>query len=58
VEIVSREPLSVDDCALYPLFGDDVIQLMRDLIPPERQGAVAVAVVVRAVAATPASSSE
>jgi arsenite methyltransferase len=49
VEILHREPLSVDDCALYPLFGDDVIALMRELIPDERQKSVATAVVVRAV---------
>jgi arsenite methyltransferase len=49
VDIVSREPLSVDDCALYPLFDHHVIQLMRDLIPNERQHAVAVSVVVKAV---------
>jgi arsenite methyltransferase len=49
VEILDREPLSVDDCALYPLFGDEVIELMRELIPQERQNAVATAVVVRAV---------
>ncbi|HCT77099.1 MAG TPA: hypothetical protein DGG94_10200 [Micromonosporaceae bacterium] len=48
VEVVSREPLSVADCALYPLFTEAVIQLMRQLIPPERQQAVAVAVVIRA----------
>jgi len=49
VEIVSREPLTVDDCALYPLFDADVIKLMRSLIPRERQDAVAVAVIVKAI---------
>jgi len=48
VEVLSREPLSVDDCALYPLFTDEVIRLMRTLIPAERQSEVAVSVVVRA----------
>ena len=48
VEVLSREPLSVDDCALYPLFTDEVIELMRTLIPAERQSEVAVSVVVRA----------
>jgi arsenite methyltransferase len=36
VETVRHEPMSIDDCALYPLFSDQVIQLMRQLIPPER----------------------
>jgi SAM-dependent methyltransferase len=48
VEVVHREPLSIDDCALYPLFSDQVIKLMRELIPVERHPAVAVAVIVRA----------
>ena len=47
-EVLHREPLSIDDCALYPLFSDEVIALMRRLIPGERHGSVAVAVVVRA----------
>jgi arsenite methyltransferase len=48
IGILSREPLSVDDCALYPLFTDEVIRLMRELIPAERQSEVAISVVVRA----------
>jgi arsenite methyltransferase len=49
IEVVRREPLSIDDCALYPLFTDHVIRLMRQLIPPERHHAVAISVVIRAV---------
>jgi len=48
VEVMSREPLSVDDCALYPLFTDEVIALMHELIPAERQAEVAISVVVQA----------
>jgi len=48
VRVRHREPLSIDDCALYPLFSDEVIALMRKLIPRERHEAVAVAVVVTA----------
>jgi SAM-dependent methyltransferase len=48
VDVVHRQPLTIDDCALYPLFSDEVIALMRTLIPLERQSAVAVAVVVTA----------
>ena len=48
IEVVQREPLSIDDCALYPLFPAEVIDLMRRLIPAERHGQVAVAIVVRA----------
>jgi hypothetical protein len=43
-----REPVSVDDLALYPLFTPELIQVMRTLIPPERQDAVATSVVITA----------
>jgi arsenite methyltransferase len=48
VAVLQREPVGVDDCALYPLFTDDLIELMRRLIPQAQQEAVAVSVVVRA----------
>jgi hypothetical protein len=48
VEILERSPIGVEDCALYPLFTPDLLDLMRRLIPPERQTAVATSVVVRA----------
>jgi arsenite methyltransferase len=48
VEVLHREPLSIDDCALYPLFSDQVIRLMRQLIPPGKHAAVAVAIVITA----------
>lgn len=48
VEAPYRQPVGVDDCEIYPLFGDEVIALMRALIPPERQDRVATAVVLRA----------
>ncbi|MCZ7589207.1 MAG: hypothetical protein M5U27_10225 [Gaiella sp.] len=48
IEVHERRPMSVDDAALYPLFTDDLLELMRTLIPAERQGELAVAVVVTA----------
>ncbi|HEU4425595.1 MAG TPA: methyltransferase domain-containing protein [Pilimelia sp.] len=56
VEVLHRLPLSIDDCALYPLFSDDVIALMRRLIPTERHPAVAVSVVIRARVPSPATT--
>ena len=38
----------MDDLALYPLFTDELIELMRTLIPADRQHAVATSVVVTA----------
>jgi hypothetical protein len=40
--------VSIDDCVLYPLFTEEVISLMRELIPSHKQEAVAVAVVITA----------
>jgi arsenite methyltransferase len=48
VEVLHREPVGVEDCALYPLFTDDLIELMRTLIPQPQQEAVAFSIVVRA----------
>jgi arsenite methyltransferase len=48
IEVHHREPVSIDDLALYPLFTTELIQLMRRLIPPDRQNAVATAVVLTA----------
>jgi hypothetical protein len=48
VEILEGSPMGVDDCALYPLFTAEVLDLMRSLIPPERQQTIGTAIVVRA----------
>lgn len=47
-EIVQRRPFGLQDAARYPLFTSDVVKLMEDLLPPEQQSEVAVAVVVTA----------
>lgn len=48
VWIGERVPYGVDRAALYPLFTPAVIQLMRELIPPDRQATVAVSVIAKA----------
>jgi arsenite methyltransferase len=48
IAVRHREPMSVDGCALYPLFTDDLIALMRSLIPSDQQQAVATSIVVTA----------
>ena len=48
VEIVRREPVGMDQLALYPLFTEDLLDLMRRLIPGDRHDSVATAIVVRA----------
>jgi arsenite methyltransferase len=48
IEVHNREPVSVDDLTLYPLFTPELIHMMRTLIPLERQVAVATSVVITA----------
>jgi hypothetical protein len=48
VAILERRPVGVPDCALYPLFTPDLLDLMRRLIPPEGQERVATAIVLTA----------
>ena len=48
VQVVHRNPWGIDDCALYPLFDDDLIELMRRLIPSERQNHVGESIVIKA----------
>ncbi len=52
VWIGERIPYGVDRAALYPLFTPAVIQLMRELIPPDRQATVAVSVIAKATKPT------
>jgi len=48
---VAIEPLGnfgIEECALYPLFNEDILDLLRALVPPERHGRIAKSVLVRA----------
>lgn len=45
---VGRRPFGLRDAARYPLFTPDLIDLMRDLLPPDRQDEVAMSVTVTA----------
>lgn len=42
--VLERRRFSIDDAACYPLFTEELVELMRELIPPERHGDVATAV--------------
>lgn len=52
IEVVNREPVSIDRLALYPLFTSDLLDLMRGLIPAHRHDGVAFAIVITAGAAS------
>ncbi len=46
--IGERVPYGIERAALYPLFTAEIIDLMRELIPPDRQNAVAFSVIAKA----------
>lgn len=48
VALDARMPFSLDDVLLYPLFTDEVVALMRRLLPADAQRQVAVSLVARA----------
>jgi SAM-dependent methyltransferase len=55
VTLSERIAFSLDDVLLYPLFTDDVVDLMRRLLSPAAQEKVAVSLVARAVKPVPAA---
>ena len=48
IEVRERHPFGVEDCARFPLFTPDLLEVMRATIPPERQPAIATVVTVTA----------
>jgi arsenite methyltransferase len=56
VEISGRVPFGIDDVAAYPLFSEEVLGLMRRLIPGPAQRRVAVSLLARAVKPVDAAS--
>ncbi|HEX3326865.1 MAG TPA: methyltransferase domain-containing protein [Actinomycetota bacterium] len=48
VQVVSRQPFGIDECAEYPLFTEELITLMRRLIPTAQHDSVATSVVIKA----------
>ena len=49
IEIPHREPWGVEDCAMYPLFTPELIDLMRRLIPERDQADIGASIVIKAV---------
>jgi hypothetical protein len=48
VWVGAHRPTSIDEASQYPLFTDEVIELMRRTMPPERHDHVATSVIVKA----------
>ena len=56
---VAIEPLGdfgIEECSLYPLFNEELLDLLRSRLPPERHDRIAKSVVVRARKAAPGES--
>ena len=48
VALEPLEPFGIAECALYPLFGEDLLALLRGRVPGERHDRIATSVVIRA----------
>jgi SAM-dependent methyltransferase len=48
VDISERQPFGIEECALYPLFTDQLLELLRRLVPAERHDRIAASVFVSA----------
>ncbi|OFW52718.1 MAG: hypothetical protein A2V75_00865 [Actinobacteria bacterium RBG_16_70_17] len=48
VSIEPLEPFGLEECALYPLFGDELLALLRERVPVARHDRIATSVLVRA----------
>jgi arsenite methyltransferase len=48
VWIGEKIPYGIEQAALYPLFTRELVDMMRKLIPPDRQDRVAISVIVKA----------
>jgi arsenite methyltransferase len=48
VSIEPLEPFGLEECALYPLFGNELLALLRERLPAERHDRIATSVLVRA----------
>ena len=53
VSLEPLEPFGIAECALYPLFGDDLLTLLRSRVPTERHGRIAMSVLARGRKAAP-----
>jgi arsenite methyltransferase len=48
VSIEPLEPFGIEECALYPLFGEELLALLRARVPADRHDRIATSMLVRA----------
>jgi SAM-dependent methyltransferase len=48
VALEPLEPFGIAECALYPLFNDELLALLRERVPPERHDRIAMSMLARA----------
>lgn len=47
VHIAPLHPFGIDECALYPLFNDELLELLRNRVPTERHDGIAQSVLIK-----------
>lgn len=53
VAIEPLEPFGIAECSLYPLFGEELLDLLRRRLPPDRHDRIAMSVLIRGRKAVP-----
>jgi len=48
ISIPERNPFGLDDAVMYPLFTDDLIELIRKLMPPAKRQQIGMSIVLKA----------
>ena len=48
VWIGEKQPFGIEQAAIFPLFTEEVVELMRTLIPADRRDSVAISVIAKA----------
>jgi hypothetical protein len=48
ISVLERRAFGIKEAELYPLFGEELLTLMRRLIPPGRRDRIATSMVVKA----------
>lgn len=57
IDVYGHISYGIDEIAVYPLFPDELIEVMRKVLPAERQHHLVTAVVVRACRGEPSRRS-
>lgn len=48
ISVLERRAFGIEEAELYPLFGEELLTLMRRLIPPDSHDRIATSMVIKA----------